>query len=224
MQITNNDKKIFEEIEQIREEIKLVNKKVEFLDFGAGSPSDARDKETMVQGVSVVQYTNELCQIGLKEKWACLMYSLVKKNQPKTLLELGTCCGFSAIYMAKASPKTVIYTIEGACEIAKLASENIKKANVKNIIQVIGKFDDVLDQTLERIGQLEFVFIDGHHDKDATLRYFKQIKPYLSKNAIVVFDDISWSEGMKEAWRIIIQDFDINKYDDFEKLGVCYFK
>jgi len=220
--LTKEDYRIFEEIEKIREDVKKQNLEVQFLDFGAGNPEEIRDLETMSNGVTTIKYTKDLCQIGLKNKWAQLMYSLVKINKPKNILELGTCCGFSSIYMSKANSSSLVYTIEGACEIAKIATQNIRKANCDNIIQMIGKFNDVLIPLLEEIGTVDFVFIDGHHDKDATIKYFEMIKPFLQKDAIVVFDDISWSDGMKTSWEIIIQDKDIKKYENLEKLGICY--
>jgi len=222
MNFDNNDLKIFEEIEEIRENIKQQNLEVQFLDFGAGDPKEKRDEKTMSKGVQSVRYTKELCQIGLKNEWSQLIYSLVKEHKPNTILELGTCCGFSSIYMSKANKSSTIYTIEGACEVAKIAAKNIQKANCDNIIQKVGKFNDVLQPLLREIKSVDFAFIDGHHDKDATLKYFKDIKPFLSTNAIVVFDDISWSEGMKESWKTIIRDKDIKKYEDLEKLGICY--
>jgi len=221
-QFTQEDLKIFKEIENIREDIKKQNFKIEFLDFGAGKPEDIRDEKTMSQGVTTVKHTKELCQIGLKNNWAQLMYSLVKNHKPKHILELGTCCGFSSIYMSKANQSSTIYTIEGAYEVATIATQNIRKTNCNNIIQKVGKFDDVLKPLLEEIKSIDLAFIDGHHDKDATIKYFEIIKPFLTQNSIVIFDDISWSKGMKESWQIIIQDKDIKKYEDLEKLGICY--
>jgi len=220
--ITNEDILIFKQIEDIREEIKSKNIKIDFLDFGAGDPNDKRDESEMSSGVKTTKYTKQLCQIGLKNQWAQLIYSLVKKHKPNNVLELGTCCGFSSIYMAKANPSSNIYTIEGACEVANIAKQNIQKANCRNINQIVGKFDDVLLSTLQSLNQIDFAFIDGHHDKDATIRYFELIKPFLSQNAIVVFDDISWTEGMKECWNAIIKDKDIKSYKNLEKLGICY--
>ena len=222
MDFTNEDLKIFEEIESIREAIKADKREISFLDFGAGNPNDKRDAETMSQGVKTTKNTQDLCQIGLKCEWARFIYSLVKEHKPKTILELGTCCGFSSIYMSKANSDSKIYTIEGACEVAKIASENIKKAKCKNIVQKIGKFSDVLKPLLDDLQYIDFAFIDGHHNRDATIEYFKIIKPFLNPKSILIFDDISWSKGMREAWNIIIQDKDIKKYDDLTKLGICY--
>lgn len=223
--LDKKDFKIFEEIEKIRKNIIKENKKVEVLDFGAGDPDANRTQNQMNKGVEKVVFTKDLCKIGLKNQYAQLLYTLVKKSQPKTVLELGTCCGFSSIYMSKAlnTSQPTIHTIEGSAQTAQIAQENILKAECKNIVSHIGKFSDILPNLLEELITIDFAFIDGHHDKDSTLVYFKQIKPYLAKNSIVIFDDISWSDGMKEAWKIIQQDQNIHSVKDLSKLGICFF-
>ena len=77
---------------------------------------------------------------------------------------------------------------------------------------------------LESNTLIDYAFIDGHHDQDATIDYFRQIKPHLSPNAVLVFDDISWSDGMKKAWKTIKNDKDIEVYVDLFVVGVCIVK
>ena len=35
---------------------------------------------------------------------------------------------------------------------------------------------------------------------DAVLQYFAQTLPHLADSAVIAFDDISWSAGMRRAW------------------------
>lgn len=221
---SQDDENIFKKIEEIREEIKAQNRPIELNDYGAGNPEDQRNEQQMYEGVKKVTNTYDLCSIGLKNEWARELYLLIKENKPKNILELGTCCGFSSIYMSEANESSTIFTIEGDCNVAEIARQNMLKAKCNNIKQFIGKFQDILEDVLEEIEEVDFAFIDGHHDKEATIKYYYQIKPYLSSNAIVVFDDISWSTGMEEAWNQIKQDIDIKEYQDLKKLGICYMK
>jgi predicted O-methyltransferase YrrM len=146
-----------------------------------------------------------------------------KKHHPSTILELGTNCGFSSIYMSKGNLSGMVHTLEVAEAIAGVARENFKALGCENIVQHIGRFQDVLENVLEHLGKVYFAFIDGYHDYQATLDYYGKIKPYLSQKAIVVFDDISWSEEMHRAWEEIISDPKIRKIEDLTKLGVIYF-
>lgn len=223
--LDEKDKTIFKQIEAIRQDIRDKDQLIHVLDFGAGDPDSNRTVQQMNQGVHKTISTKDLCQIGLKNEFAHLLYALVKRYKPQTLLELGTCCGFSSIYMSKALDNThaIIHTIEGSPETATIAQANIAQATCQNIISHVGKFSDILPTLLKNIEPIDFAFIDGHHDKDATLQYYEQIKPYLNNDAIVIFDDISWSEGMKEAWSLLKEDELINKSYDLEKLGICFY-
>lgn len=49
----------------------------------------------------------------------------------------------------------------------------------------------------------DLIFFDGNHQKDATLRYFRQLLPLAHNESIFIFDDIHWSPGMEEAWEEI---------------------
>ncbi|MEW6417027.1 MAG: class I SAM-dependent methyltransferase [Nitrospirota bacterium] len=220
--ITERDEVIFAEIEKIRDEIISADIELSFMDFGAVSPNMNLSQEEMYRGRPVTRSTKDVCKQGLKGDWAVLLYFLVKNNKPNNILELGTCCGFSAIYMSKGNPDAIIYTIEGAAPVADIARKNYIKAGCSNIVQVVGRFQDVLLKTLQEMRSVDFAFIDGHHDRGATINYFSHIKPFLSKGAIVVFDDISWSKGMREAWYKIVKDGRITRFEDLQKMGICY--
>lgn len=219
---TDLDKIIFKAIEDIRLKRRAEKKTIELVDYGAGDPFVCRSKDEMYQGVTKTTTSFELCNVGLKEEWAQKLYFLVKQHKPETVLELGTCCGFSALYMAKAYSKTIVHTIEGDSTIAKIASKNFQEANCKNVVLHIGRFQDVLKSILEQIQKVDFCFIDGHHDKEATLQYWAQIMPYMNSGGIVVFDDISWSVGMQEAWENIKKDSSFRYIEDLKRLGICF--
>lgn len=218
--LNETDKKNLQIVAELRSSGMQDESVVKFLDFGAGKPEDKRSEEEMLNGVVAETTIAKLSSIGLKNEWSEWIYTIVKTKKPKVVLELGTCCGFSAITMAMANESATVYTIEGAKEIAAVASENIKKAGCDNVVQVVGRFADVLQETLERISPIDFAFIDGHHDKEATIKYYKQILPYMSKGSVMAFDDISWSQGMKEAWSFISSES--AKSEHMGKIGVCY--
>ena len=217
------DYQLFEQIESIREWIVRQDINIDFIDYGAGSPTFNRTDKEMYNGVASKTSTQSLCKIGIKGDFAHYLYALIKKHKPKKILELGTCCGFSSMYMAKACEQFgIVHTIEGSEQIAEIARKNLSKAGSNNVIQYIGRFQDILPDVLNKITKFDFVLIDGHHDKDATIRYFNQIKPYLSSLSIVIFDDIHWSKGMSQAWDLIKSDDAIKNYIDLNKLAVCY--
>jgi len=86
---------------------------------------------------------------------------------------------------------------------------------------VQGRFQDSLPGVLDRMGQVDFAFIDGHHDEQATIDYWQQIRDRLTGRSIVVFDDCNWSEGMQRAWKHIISESSVSCSIDLGKFGLC---
>lgn len=214
--------KIIQTIEQKREMLKAESRLIKVLDFGAGNPSDKRSKKQMEMGVKVEIPLRDLAKIGVKKEKAECIYVIFSSLAPKTILELGTCCGFSSSYMSFFAPNSKIYTIEGSPNIAEIAKENHRFFGLSNVSVFVGRFDIVLPKLLEEISPIDFAFIDGHHDREATLSYFKQILPFMAKGGVMLFDDIAWSEGMKEAWREIVDSKVYKKYEDYVKMGAVW--
>ncbi|WP_141071074.1 class I SAM-dependent methyltransferase, partial [Campylobacter fetus] len=69
------------------------------------------------------------------------------------------------------------------------------------------------------IDKIDFAFIDGHHDKNATIRYFEQILPFMNQGSVVAFDDINYNQNMTNAWNMIKQNR--NNKDD-GKIGIIW--
>ncbi|TLD81377.1 class I SAM-dependent methyltransferase [Helicobacter sp. MIT 11-5569] len=192
--------KIVEIVESRREVLKNTEAQIEVVDYGAGSPQDKRTKEEMEKGVVCEVSLHNLAKIGVKKEKAREIFEIFKALKPKVILELGTCCGFSSSYMSYFAQDSKIYTIEGSKSVAEIAKENHREFGLKNIEVSVGRFDSVLPNLLDKIKPIDFAFIDGHHDKKATLAYFKQISPFMCRGGVMLFDDIAWSVGMQEAW------------------------
>ncbi|MDY4426227.1 MAG: class I SAM-dependent methyltransferase [Helicobacter sp.] len=195
---------------------------VEVIDYGAGNPQENRTQEDMVLGKHIKVMLSVLAETGIKGERMYNLYNIITKLNPKTILELGTCCGFSSSYMSFFVPDSKIYTIEGSPNIATIAKENHRFFDLKNISVFEGRFDVVLPELLNKISPIDFAFIDGHHDKEATLKYFRQILPFMSQGGVMLFDDIAWSDGMKEAWREIIDSKQYVKFEDYIKMGAIW--
>lgn len=102
-----------------------------------------------------------------------------------------------------------------------LAREHFSTLDLNNVKVVIGQFQDTLAEVLNQHKRIGFAFIDGHHDEGATLAYFEKIKPFLSDRAMLVFVDISWSKGMRRAWRSIELDESVGISLDLSAVGIC---
>ena len=159
-----------------------------------------------------------------RPKWCRLLYTLVEEFKPGICLELGSFVGISTSYIASAQSAYdgILITLEGSNDFASVAKSNLKSLRLdKNVSVVSGLFFETLPGVLDELVALDFVFIDGHHDGDATLKYTELIKPKLAPTSIVVFDDIRWSEDMLRAWNVICEDSLFNIKVDMEELGIC---
>lgn len=195
-------------------------------DFGAGNPDSIRTKEQGIDGVSGTDSVSSICKnASTPENLGCLLFKLIAEFKPKCCLELGTSLGISASYQVlalKSNGHGRFVTIEGSHNIAKIAAQTLEELEYSNYALHVGKFKDVLPNILPIIGTVDFVFIDGHHDRFATKEYFETIFPYLSEKSIVIFDDIDWSKGMGEFWDEMNHDSRVKFSFDLFRWGVCF--
>lgn len=63
-----------------------------------------------------------------------------------------------------------------------------------------------MNDVLKKCEPVDYIFIDGHHDEEASLAYFEEILSFLADSALLIFDDINWSEGMRRVWNAIAHD------------------
>lgn len=215
-----------DKIETTREKLKNDRSIISVTDFGAGKPSDNRTEEEMLTGVNTKLTVADVTKASKPHFWACILFKLVKYYKPVNGLELGSCVGISAAYQAAAQVLNnhncgKMTTLEGSESVATLAKENIKALGLSNVEIVTGKFNDTLDAVLGSNEKFDYVFIDGHHDEQATLKYFDKIIPRLTERALVIFDDIAWSDGMKRAWQRIIRYENVSVSIDLRTIGIC---
>jgi predicted O-methyltransferase YrrM len=133
--------------------------------------------------------------------------------------------GISAAYEAAAfqlAGAGHLVSIEGSPPSAQLAEQHLSGLGLFPAFVSVrtGRFADVLPSLLADTSDLDYVFIDGHHDEAATLSYFADCKPQLIPGATVVFDDIRWSAGMLNAWQQIMDDPDVAVSLDCGNVGI----
>jgi predicted O-methyltransferase YrrM len=203
----------FGEIEDIRKSLLRSGETIHVKDFGTGAKNESPHRR-------VSKIARSYANSG---KDALLLYRIIRYVNPSAILELGTSLGFTTLYMAKAAGDTPVYTIEGCPETARLAKQNFDKCGL-NIKLMVGNIDQVLPELLEKNYKPGFVFFDGNHTKEATLRYFTLCCQQADEKSVFVFDDIYWSSGMKEAWLTIISHPEVVLSIDLFRLGIVFFK
>jgi len=164
---------------------------------------DLERSEELIEGSSI----GKICKVASKNSaWCKLMFHIVRKFRPESCVEMGTCLGVSGAFIAAAlrlNGSGRLVTLEGSVGRADAARANFRKLKLDNVSVVSGDFRSTLSGALEDAAPVDLVFVDGHHDGKATVDYFNLIRPKLSKKNIIIFDDIRWSDGMREAWKHI---------------------
>lgn len=181
-------------IEDQRRHYLSTNKVIEVLDFGAGKADSNRTEEAMYGGISTEVSVNNICLASKPYFWSLLLFKLVRHFKPKLCVELGTCLGISASYQSAALTLNSfgkLITIEGSPSLSKISAQTFSDLGLEKVDVLTGRFEDQLHQVLTNNEVVDFVFIDGHHDKDATIHYFERFLPFLKSDAVIVFDDIN---------------------------------
>jgi len=223
--ITPQEKLWVDRIELLRRELESSQTEILIVDYGAGSTGLNPTDEEMYQGRVVTRTIGDMCRDSSQPYfWSLLLFKLVREFRPSVCLELGTALGISASYQAAAAKLNQlgkIVTLEGSESLASLARQHFRRLGLDNISVIVGRFQDTLDKVLNEYVPIDYAFIDGHHDEKATLAYFQQVYPFLSERALLVFDDISWSSGMKRAWSAIETDKRVKISLDLLSHGIC---
>lgn len=210
-----SDKKAYHNIENARKKLLNDKRQITVTDLGAGSHLNNNR----------VKQVSDIAKNALKSpRLAQLIYRLVANQKPKNMIELGTCLGITTLYLQQAAPQAEVYTLEGCPQTAGVAAGVFRQEQADHIKQLIGNFDDTLKPLIDNFPQLDFVYVDGNHQKEATLRYFEWCLPKVHEDTLLIFDDIYWSEGMKEAWAAIKAHPQVTVTVDLFWIGLVYFR
>jgi len=190
---------------------------IETVDFGASAGKKAYTTQILSLG-KIVRLRSH------KKEELQLLYRLVKYYKPKNILEFGTAAGISTSYLKSGNINSKMVTMEGCANLAARSEESFKELGLNNIDIAVGNFDTGLENVLKKFSTLDFVFFDGNHRKDPTLRYFNQCAQLSNENSIFVFDDIHWSKGMESAWETIKKDKKVSITIDLFWFGLVFFR
>ncbi len=215
----------FARIEQLRAELNASDASVMRLDYGAGNPGAGRTAEEMHAGVATPDTVGHIARLTSKPPfWCRVLFNLVRTTRPACCVEMGTSVGISAAYQAAAlelNGAGTLVTLEGAPAVANLAREHLGRLGLGRAEVVVGRFQDTLPTVLGARRPVDYVFVDGHHDEHATLGYFEQLLPSLADSALLVFDDIGWSDGMRRAWGALARDPRVTSAVGLGPVGLC---
>ena len=178
-------------------------------DLGAGSRSTS--KNTISRAAKISSSSN------IKTE---LITRIAKCSNPKCILELGTNLGKTSVSLAFNCNNAKVHTVESSSELCSLAYEAFNILDLSNIHCYNSTFTSFFENHHDVLLKTDFIFIDGDHSYEATIRNFFHVYSHSLDNAIIVIDDIYWSEGMTKAWRNITNSLNNAIIIDFFQIGL----
>ncbi len=115
---------------------------------------------------------------------------LSKLVNPKTVLEIGTFTGYSALCLAEGLGEGgKVISLEVNLELKKRVEANLAKSDLGKKVEVVWK--SALDYLKDFDGEIDLVFIDA--DKVNYPNYLNLCLPKLRKGGLLIADNVLWS-------------------------------
>ncbi len=111
----------------------------------------------------------------------------IKLNNVKSVLEIGTAIGYSAILMANASADVEITTIEKDEKRYREAVKNVNSCGLDKRIDVV--YNDALEVNLAG-HSYDLIFIDAA--KGGYIKYFEKFCNYLNPGGVIITDNLKF--------------------------------
>ena len=120
---------------------------------------------------------------------------IAKLVNPKTILEIGTYTGYSALCLAEGLQEDgIIFTIDKNEELETLQNKYFEKSGFRNQIQqLVGDATQIIP-TIDK--KFDLVFIDA--DKSNYINYFHLIIDKMNPGGIILSDNVLWSGKIVE--------------------------
>lgn len=127
------------------------------------------------------------------------LYLLMKMLKPKTVLEIGSYFGYSAVWLARALDKDAMLTcVESSGKQCQIIKENLRKAGLDKVTQVLeAKGLDVMQKFVFEKEIFDVIFIDA--DKKNYPNYFKEASKLLRKGGVLLVDNCIWYGKILDA-------------------------
>ncbi|MDR3214906.1 MAG: class I SAM-dependent methyltransferase [Bacilli bacterium] len=125
----------------------------------------------------------------IEDETALFLKELIVNNQVKTILEIGSAVGYSAIYMASITNNIKVDSIEKDNERFVEAVNNVTKVQLLERIRIIN--EDALNIDLTLLNEkYDLIFVDG--PKAQYIRLVSMYEKLLKKDGYFVFDNIDF--------------------------------
>ena len=157
----------------------------------------------------------DIQRMQISEVQGHFLQLIIKINNVKNCLEIGTFTGFSSLTMALALPNGgKLTTLDHDKKILHVAKDFFKKGNLDNKIEiVISPALEALKRFSQEGKKFDLIFIDA--DKVNYKNYYELSLNLINEKALIIFDNVLWhgevfKKNVTDEQTIIMREF--NKY------------
>jgi caffeoyl-CoA O-methyltransferase len=121
------------------------------------------------------------------------LYLLMKMLKPKSVLEIGSYFGYSALWLARAlADDAKLICVERSGKQVEIIKENLNAAGLENRSEVIEASGlDAMQKFIKEEKTFDVIFIDA--DKKNYPNYFAQASKLLKTGGVLLVDNCIWS-------------------------------
>ena len=165
----------------------------------------------------ILEYNKNLGDVQrlqIAETQAHFLQLIIKINNVKNCLEIGTFTGFSALTIALTLPDDgKLITLDNDEKSIQVANNFFKKANLESKIKtIVAPALDSLKKIIQEKKTFDLIFIDA--DKANYINYFESCLSLSDKRSIIIFDNVLWRG---DVYKKSITDRQTNIMRDFNK-------
>ncbi len=174
---------------------------------------------------------------------ALFLYWIVRKLNPKVIVQAGVCNGLSSAFMMLALAKNGNEGTLHVVDLPPVYNPNDPAWKVQNEVYGVtipegkssgwlvpdayrhrfevlnGDAKELLPGLLQKLGTCDMFYHDSDHTYDHMIFEFAESKKYLTKNGVIVSDDISWNESL---WDFADQ-YNVPAYNYRGSIGIAFF-
>ncbi len=138
--------------------------------------------------IEMEEYAKEKNIPIMEKDGIAFLMKFIKANNVKSVLEIGSAIGYSAILMASSSPDVKVTTIERDETNYMECLKNVKKCSFEQKVNVV--FQDALELNLAEGTQFDLIFIDAA--KGQYKNFFEKYKYFLAPGGAIITDNLKF--------------------------------
>jgi len=137
-----------------------------------------------------------------------LYTQLVQRRKPSAIVEFGTAFGVSGMYFLagiNSNDHGHLFSFEPNEVWGNIAARNLSQID-RRFTLTLGIFEENIDLVLPSGITVDLAFIDAIHTSEFVLPQLDLVVARCSPGAIIILDDINFSEDMQRCWQTVAAD------------------